>query len=588
MEQVLQQETTYDLLNFAKDPSILKIIGNETFLFSDTITKINRFGFQQYRNLVITNNAIYNLKAKNLQRRLDISKLKGITTSKNSNEFVLHGNEEEYDYYYISRSKKKIIYLLEKSFEGLTGGELLFANLDSSHIKNVVTTKREKKKNFKFSRMDDSELSDIKEYIKNECTFLRTDNSLAQKIKIDDEDNIMNLNRQDSLFDTERKLKSIWEADDFDNDIVEYEEVKETLNVTRAIRNDTMINDEFVQLPKRTFEDFTFLNVIGRGKFTTTYIAQYNKDTTHENSVFAIKVGEKHILINNDFVDNLANEKRILTTLKVIEGQHFIGLLVSCFQTQEKVFLVTNFFKGGDLYTLLSRKKTLDEKTVIIYAAQIVIALSHLHENNIIYRNLKLENVCLTEKGFIRLIDFSKSKILNFDEDLGTSFYGTAEYFAPEIIEGVGQTKSIDWWMLGVFVYELLYGYAPFRGNSVERVFDLITFTDVKFPPDKQISDDMKDFITRLLQKNCELRLGYKEDGEEIKRHPVFKDIRFEDIEKENIEPPIKPEIFGKNDCGNFDEELIEEEIEMNQYIDGYNLERIKHGNSQGIFSSFV
>lgn len=578
-----QVDVTYDLLNFGNDPAILRMIGKETFLFSDEIIKINRFGFQQFRNLVITNNAIYNLKNKKLQRRLEISKLKGITTNKHSDEFVLHGNEEEYDYYYISRSKKKIIYFLEKSFEGLTGGELLFSNLDTPHIKNVVTKKREKKKNSRFSRMDDSELGDIKVYIKNECNFIKQDKPLDTVIFSDDENNN---DGDDFKGDGERrKRKSIWEISDFDNDIVEYEEVKDTLNITRSTKNGILVNDEFVQLPKKVYEDFTFLNIIGKGKFTTTYLAKMKNDP---KTLYAVKVGAKHILINNDFVDNLATEKRILTTLKIIEGDHYLNELCFCFQTQEKVFLVNNFYKGGDFYNLLLQKKTLDEKSVILYVVQIIIALFHLHNNNIIYRNLKLENIVLDEKGFIRLIDFSKSKILNFDEDLGTSFYGTPEYFAPEILEGQGQTKSVDWWMLGVLIYEMLFGVSPFKGESVERVFDLICFAEVKFPPDINISPNMKDFIQKLLDKNCEQRLGFKDDGEEIKRHPIFQNINFGDIEKKNFTPPFIPRIFGENDCGNFDEELTTEEIDMNEYIDGYNLEKIKHGNNQGLFSSFV
>ena len=160
----LEFDIKNDHLHFKKDPTIQKIISNEKFLFSDEINKKNKFGFNQTRNFVLTDNAIYNLKGKTVQRRFDISKLKGITTSiaKNSQEFVLHGTEEEHDYLFSSKNKYTIIYLLEGAFEKLRGKELDFIYTDSPSLKNIMTTKNEKKLDPKFSRMNETELCDIK------------------------------------------------------------------------------------------------------------------------------------------------------------------------------------------------------------------------------------------------------------------------------------------------------------------------------------------------------------------------------------------------------------------------------------------
>ena len=165
----LEYDPVNDHLQYEKDPEIKKIITNEKFLFSDEMYKKNKFGFNQTRQVVLTDLALYNLKSKKLQRRLDISKLKGITVSvaKSSLEFVIHGNESEHDYLFSSKNKYTIIYLLEGAFEKLRGRELDFIYTESTSLKNRMTTKSEKKSDPKFSRMDESELYDIKEFFKH-------------------------------------------------------------------------------------------------------------------------------------------------------------------------------------------------------------------------------------------------------------------------------------------------------------------------------------------------------------------------------------------------------------------------------------
>ena len=150
----LEFDKKNDHLNLEKDPSIKEIISNEKFLFSDLIYKKNKFGFNQSRNFVLTDNALYNLKGKKLQRRFDISKLKGITTSvaKGCQEFVIHGNEEEHDYLYSSKNKYTIIYLLEGAYEKLRGKELDFIFTESASLKNRMTKKNGKKQIQNFHR----------------------------------------------------------------------------------------------------------------------------------------------------------------------------------------------------------------------------------------------------------------------------------------------------------------------------------------------------------------------------------------------------------------------------------------------------
>ena len=201
--QQLEFDPVNDHCQYAKNKDIKNIISTEKFLFSDDIYKKNKFGFNQTRQVILTDLALYNLKSKKLQRRLDISKLKGITVSiaKGSLEFVIHGNESEHDYLYSSRNKYTIIYLLEIAFEKLRGRELDFIYTESASLKNRVTTKSEKKSDPKFSRMDDSELCDIKEFFKHLYYKNYEDKNERELIYIDkiDEEEINPIIEQENL-----------------------------------------------------------------------------------------------------------------------------------------------------------------------------------------------------------------------------------------------------------------------------------------------------------------------------------------------------------------------------------------------------
>ena len=577
-----------DILKIKNDPSVKEIISNENFIFSDKIIKINRFGFHQVRILIITNNAIYNLKQKTLQRRLLISKLKGISISSFSYELVFHGNEEEYDYHYISFSIPKIVYIVEKCFELLTGNELQFAFHSNPHLKNMVTSKKEKKDNPKFSRMDDSELSSINEYIKQNCKFGKDLNSG------NDYDDTMNkyekmirqYEQEQQLLQSQRLNK---DTSQNSSNNKSWDNLLED-NVT-LLDEDINVNcSPFVNETEIKFSDFEFKYIIGKGKYMTTYLASFlfpTQNITH----YAIKSCPKDMLMKADFIDNLLIEKKILS-IPDIRKCMFLPQSFIYFQTDERVFMGVPFYPGGDLYSLFRRQKEFSEKKVIFYIAQIIIAISHLHKHNIIYRNLKLENILINKNGFIRLVDFTKSKILSFEDDLATSFTCTPEYCPPEVLSGFGQTKSADWWMLGILTYELLFGKTPFQNECIERMFDLISFSSVKFPKEKELSIEMNDFILKLLEKNNETRIGNVEDGEDLKLHPVFRDVNFDDLEKEMLnntdgEEFFVPDIDEDDDVKYFDNEFVNETFNFDEYIDGYTLEQIKYGNSIGLFNAF-
>ena len=373
----LEFDKKNDHLDYEKDDEIKKIITNEKFLFSDLINKKNKFGFNQTRNLVLTDNAIYNLKGKKLQRRFDISKLKGITTSiaKGCQEFVIHGNEEEHDYLYSSRNKFTIIYLLEGAFEKLRGKEIDFIFTESASLKNRMTTKTEKKSDPKFSRMDDSELCDIKEFFKH--LFYGENDELVYIDKIEDEEgNPIDIkmkpliqkgdNAQKVNYSNESSLKmagglrnskrnratlSSFRDSNFGS---QNKEIKGNIieNEEDIFEDDIFYEeegDEAVALKPARYEDFEFVCCIGKGKISSTYIAKNEKYGVY----YAVKAIDKEKILLNKAVDSLKVEKKILTSL--VSLNKCVVVMVNCFQTFDKIFFTYPFYRGGDLLSFMEK-----------------------------------------------------------------------------------------------------------------------------------------------------------------------------------------------------------------------------------------
>ena len=547
-EEEIAFDSSNDFLKFKNNPEIKKIIDKEQLLFSDKIYKKNSYGLTQERYIVITNNAIYNLKGKQLKRKIEISKLKGITNSSKTNEFVLHGNEE-YDYLYYSYNKNIIIYIIEKIYEHLMGKNLLFANLEVDNLKNKVTSKKEKEKNPNFSRMDDSQLTDITEYLKK--NYL-TEDDLFNEFDYDN-------NNEPNVYDS-------------------YQPRETSKNI--EITDNFFISDEYYDLPKCNFEDFEFLKIIGKGKFSITYLGKRK----NQNYFCAIKATDKISLIENEAIDNLITEKRILTSINILSSNNMITKKLFCFQTIDKIFFVYPFYKSGDLYTYVEKNGgKLNENQIKFIICEIVIIFLKLHENNIIYRNLKKENILIDDKGHIKLVDFSKSKILLFEDDVATSFIETPEHMALEIILGKGQKFSVDWYMLGVLIYELYYGYSPFNDIYIDRIFNKIINSCINFNDDS-INNNIKELILDLMEFEPEKRLG--DYG--IKSHHFFEGIKWEEFEFCLKESPIIPNVSDKpDDLQNFDQEFLNEEISFDNYIDGFTLEKIKSAKEKGLFNFF-
>ena len=313
------------------------------------------------------------------------------------------------------------------------------------------------------------------------------------------------------------------------------------------------------------FDDFEMIKVIGRGSIGKVILVKYKKDGKY----YAMKSMRKDQILSEELVDNIMVEKNIL-----LEGQcEFILTLNFFMQTPERIYFITPYISGGDLFHKLKTDIFFKEDLVRFYTAQVAIALQHLHDMGFAYRDLKPENILINEDGFIKLCDFGSSTSIQGTEK-ETSFAGSPEYISPEMITYGGHTFMCDWWSFGILLYELLYGKTPFFNLDKNRMYDLICSGSISFPKfiqipgeDKprnyKVSDDAKSLIVKLLEKDPGTRLGRK-GLKEIKKHQFFSGINFEDLEKKKTKVPFKPNVPKDNEedlTSNFDEEYLNMEL---------------------------
>nr|AML78484.1 putative LOV domain-containing protein [Erythroxylum coca] len=284
---------------------------------------------------------------------------------------------------------------------------------------------------------------------------------------------------------------------------------------------------------------------------------------------FAMKAMDKGVMLNRNKVHRACAEREILDML----DHPFLPALYASFQTKTHICLITDYCPGGELFLLLDRQplKVLKENAVRFYAAEVVVALEYLHYQGIIYRDLKPENVLLQSNGHVSLTDFDLSCLTSCRPQLlipGTnekkrhrkrqqgpvfmaepmrasnSFVGTEEYIAPEIISGAGHTSAVDWWALGILLYEMLYGYTPFRGKTRQKTFANILHKDLRFPSSTQVSFNAKQLMYRLLHRDPKRRLASREGASEVKRHPFFRGVNWALVRCMNP-PELDAPIFG-------------------------------------------
>lgn len=223
-------------------------------------------------------------------------------------------------------------------------------------------------------------------------------------------------------------------------------------------------------------DDFNFLAVLGKGNFGKVMLAE--ERTT--SNLYAIKVLKKEFIIENDEVESTQSEKRVF--LAAAEERHpFLLGLHSCFQTETRVYFVMEYISGGDLMLHIQRKQfTLRQAK--FYACEVLLALQYFHTKGIIYRDLKLDNILLTLDGHVKVADYGLCKEDMWHGRTTTTFCGTPEFMAPEILQEQPYGRAVDWWAFGVLTYEMLLGQSPFRGDDEDEIFDAIIEDEPLYP----------------------------------------------------------------------------------------------------------
>mmetsp|Transcript_19249 Transcript_19249/g.33208 ORF Transcript_19249/g.33208 Transcript_19249/m.33208 type:complete len:555 (+) Transcript_19249:239-1903(+) len=291
--------------------------------------------------------------------------------------------------------------------------------------------------------------------------------------------------------------------------------------------------------------DFDLLRVVGQGAFGKVFQVQHKAT----KQVYAMKVMRKEHILQKDHSEYVKSERDLLTTVV----HPYIVTLRFCFQTSTKLYLVLDFMNGGHLFYNLYREGVFSEEVARLYTAEIVSAVSYLHSVGIMHRDLKPENVLLDSEGHVRLTDFGLAKG-NMENACArsNSFIGTVEYMAPEIIEGKGHSKNVDWWSTGILMYEMLCGMPPFRAKSRNALQTQITSGKVKYP--KFLSSDALNLLKALLARDPTKRLGSGPAGsDEIKKHAFFKQINWGKLDRRELPSKFKPAVKDCEDTTNFD-----------------------------------
>lgn len=303
-------------------------------------------------------------------------------------------------------------------------------------------------------------------------------------------------------------------------------------------------------------EDFVLLKVIGKGSYGKVMMVRYK----HDNYIYAMKMLRKENIIKRNQVEHTRTERSVLETM----SHPFIVQLYFAFQTPKKLYFVMEYCPGGELFFHLSRAGRFGEKAATFYAAEIILALEYLHTLDIVYRDLKPENVLLDEKGHVRLTDFGLSKEGVQDNFSAKSLCGTPEYLAPEILNQTGHGKAVDWWNLGALIYEMLTGLPPFYTRDRERLFENIRSGELRYP--SYISDTAKSLLVGLFQRDPNRRLGGGvDDAAEIKRHPIFASIDWNNVYLKRETPPFRPCLHSQTDVQYFDKEFVRLPVENSE-----------------------
>ncbi|GAA5988702.1 hypothetical protein JCM10908_003682 [Rhodotorula pacifica] len=295
--------------------------------------------------------------------------------------------------------------------------------------------------------------------------------------------------------------------------------------------------------------DFDMLDTLGTGTFGRVILVRLRMSPSRPQQTqphyFALKVLEKNTVVRLRQIEHVNSERNTLAHV-----QHpFVVNLFCTFQDEANLYMLLEFVQGGELFSHLRRAGRFSADVARFYVANLVLVLDHLHQQDIIYRDLKPENLLIGADGHIKVTDFGFAKYV---QDRTFTLCGTPEYLAPEIITATGHGAAADWWALGVLLFELLAGYPPFFADNPLEIYEKIL--KGKFAVPAHIDPVAKDLIRRLLTADLTQRLGNLRNGaQDVKNHPWFEGVDWAAVERKEIRAPIIPLTNTPGDASNFE-----------------------------------
>jgi len=292
-----------------------------------------------------------------------------------------------------------------------------------------------------------------------------------------------------------------------------------------------------------TFKDFDLKATVGTGTFGRVRVVKIKGST--DRTPLALKIMKKSEVIRLKQVEHVKAEVGILAKIE----HPFIVNLLAKFQDDKRLFLLLEFVNGGELFSYLRKQGRLPDGDARFYAGEIVLAFAYLHSQNIIYRDLKPENLLIDCEGHMKITDFGFAKEV---EDRTWTLCGTPEYLAPEIIQSKGHGRAVDWWALGILIFEMLAGYPPFYDENPFGIYQKVLAGRIDFP--RHLDVKAKDLIKRLLTHDRAKRFGCLKNGaEDIQKHKWYKGMDWDALVDRRIPPSFVPSVKAPDDTSMFD-----------------------------------
>ncbi|KAK2733432.1 camp-dependent protein kinase catalytic subunit [Myotisia sp. PD_48] len=293
---------------------------------------------------------------------------------------------------------------------------------------------------------------------------------------------------------------------------------------------------------KYSLGDFSFRRTLGTGSFGRVHLVQ----SVHNQRFYAVKVLKKAQVVKMKQVEHTNDERSMLERVKY----SFLVTLWGTFQDAKNLYMVMDFAEGGELFSLLRKSQRFPNPVAKFYAAEVTLALEYLHSRNIVYRDLKPENLLLDKNGHLKITDFGFAKEVT---DITWTLCGTPDYLAPEVVALKGYNKSVDWWSLGILIFEMLCGFTPFYDNGPMKIYENILKCRLRYP--QFLVADAQDLLSRLITPDLTKRLGNLHGGsEDVKNHPWFAEVTWDLLAQRRIDAPYIPPVrAGQGDACMFD-----------------------------------